>query len=137
MNNELIIRDLLLTELEAVRLFLGAHGWGHRVGSSEYFAQLIRNSQRTAVALKNGQIAGFARGITDGLSNGYLSMVVVDAQYRRAGIGRALVERVIGENPDITWVLRAGREGAEAFFSSVGFKTSEIAMERPRGQYAR
>ncbi|WP_426234408.1 GNAT family N-acetyltransferase [Pseudomonas sp. TWP3-2] len=137
MNNELIIRDLLPSELEAVRLFLGAHGWGHRVGSSEYFAQLIRNSQRTAVALKNGQIAGFARGITDGLSNGYLSMVVVDAQHRRAGIGRALVERVIGENPDITWVLRAGREGAEAFFSSVGFKTSEIAMERPRGQYAR
>lgn len=81
----------------------------------------------------NGQqIVGFARGITDGISNGYLSMVVVDGQHRRTGIGRALVEHVMGDNRDITWVLRAGREGAEAFFASLGFETSMIAMERLR-----
>jgi GNAT superfamily N-acetyltransferase len=66
------------------------------------------------------------------LSNGYLSMVVVDDQHRRAGVGRALVEHVMGDNPEITWVLRAGREGAETFFASLGFETSVIAMERPR-----
>jgi ribosomal protein S18 acetylase RimI-like enzyme len=93
---------------------------------------LIQNSQRTAVALSGEQIIGFARGITDGLSNGYLSMVVVDVQHQRKGVGRALVEHVMGDNPDITWVLRAGREGAETFFASLGFETSVIAMERPR-----
>jgi GNAT superfamily N-acetyltransferase len=59
-------------------------------------------------------------------------MVVVDDQHRRAGVGRALVEHVMGDNSDITWVLRAGREGAQAFFASLGFETSVIAMERPR-----
>ncbi|POA47439.1 N-acetyltransferase [Pseudomonas sp. MPR-ANC1] len=132
MNNYLTVRDLLPAEVESVRLFLGQHGWGHRTGSSEDFAQLIANSQRTAIALKGTCIAGFARGISDGLSNGYLSMVVVDVQHRREGIGRALVEHVMGDNPDITWVLRAGREGAEAFFARLGFQTSLIAMERPR-----
>jgi len=132
MKNDLTVRDLLPDEVEPVRLFLGLHGWGHRTGSSDYFAQLIENSQRTAVALSGEQIIGFARGITDGLSNGYLSMVVVDDQHRRAGVGRALVEHVMGDNPEITWVLRAGREGAEAFFASLGFETSVIAMERPR-----
>lgn len=132
MNNTLVVRDLLPAETQSVRQFLGQHGWGHRTGSPEHFAQLIKNSQRTAVAVQGEQIIGFARGITDGLSNGYLSMVVVDDQHRRAGIGRALVEHIMGDNPDITWVLRAGREGAEAFFASLGFETSVIAMERPR-----
>ncbi|MBT9267715.1 GNAT family N-acetyltransferase [Pseudomonas sp. MG-9] len=132
MNNHITVRHLLPAEVESVRLFLGQHDWGHRTGSSDHFARLIENSQRTAVALSGEQIIGFARGITDGLSNGYLSMVVVDDQHRRAGVGRALVEHVMGSNPDITWVLRAGRESAEAFFTSLGFATSVIAMERPR-----
>lgn len=132
MNKSLNVRDLLPAETQSVRQFLGEHGWGHRTGSPEHFAQLIKNSQRTAVAVQGEQIIGFARGISDGLSNGYLSMVVVDDQHRRAGIGRALVEHIMGDNPDITWVLRAGREGAEAFFASLGFETSVIAMERPR-----
>lgn len=132
MNNTLNVRDLQPAETQSVRLFLGQHGWSHRTGSAEHFAQLIEHSQRTAVAVQGEHIIGFARGITDGLSNGYLSMVVVDEQHRRAGIGRALVEHIMGDNPDITWVLRAGREGAETFFASLGFETSVIAMERPR-----
>jgi ribosomal protein S18 acetylase RimI-like enzyme len=132
MNNNLTVRDLLPDEVESVRLFLGRHGWGHRTGTSEHFAQLIEHSQRTAIALHGAQIVGFARGISDGLSNGYLSMVAVDSQHRRKGIGRKLVEHVMADNPDITWMLRAGREGAEAFFASLGFEMSVIAMERPR-----
>ncbi|MHB2244154.1 GNAT family N-acetyltransferase [Pseudomonas monsensis] len=132
MNNTLNVRDLQPAETQSVQQFLGQHGWGHRTGSAEHFAQLIEHSQRTAVAVLGERIIGFARGITDGLSNGYLSMVVVDEQHRRAGIGRALVEHIMGDNPDITWVLRAGREGAETFFASLGFETSVIAMERPR-----
>jgi ribosomal protein S18 acetylase RimI-like enzyme len=134
MNDTFHVRDVLPSEVESVRLFLGQNGWTHRTGSAEHFAQLIANSQRNAVAMKASQIIGFARGITDGLSNGYLSMVVVCGQHRREGVGRALVEHVMGENTDITWVLRAGREGASNFFSSLGFETSTIAMERPRGK---
>ncbi|MHC8331457.1 GNAT family N-acetyltransferase [Pseudomonas sp. LB3P25] len=132
MNNVMRVRDVLPSEVESVRLFLDQNEWAHRTGSAEHFAQLIANSQRTALAMKDSQIIGFARGITDGLSNGYLSMVVVCGQHRREGVGRALVEHVMGENPDMTWVLRAGREGASDFFSSLGFETSTIAMERPR-----
>lgn len=132
MNKDFSVRELSHSEVEQVRQFLAEHGWAHRTGSAEHFAQLIQNSQRTAVALKGQRIIGFARGLSDGLSNGYLSMVVVDAQQRRAGIGRALVEHIMGDNPEITWVLRAGREGAEEFFARLGFAVSVIAMERKR-----
>lgn len=134
MSTALHIRDVKPSQFEPVRLFLGHNGWGHRTGTAEHFAQLLANSQHTAVAMKGSHIVGFARVISDGLSNGYLSMVVVCGQHRREGIGRALVEHVMGENRDITWMLRAGREGASAFFSSLGFEISTIAMERPRRQ---
>ena len=75
---------------------------------------------------------GFARGITDDLSNGYLSMVVVSPEHRRRGIGRALVAHIVGEGSGITWVLRAGREGASEFFGKLGFAVSVVAMERVR-----
>ncbi|MGF6396579.1 ribosomal protein S18 acetylase RimI-like enzyme [Pseudomonas frederiksbergensis] len=132
MSTSVLIRDMQPSDAEPVRLFLGENGWAHRTGSTEHFAQLIANSQRTALAIKDSRIVGFARGITDGLSNGYLSMVVVCEQTRREGVGRALVEHVMGDNTAITWVLRAGREGASDFFSKLGFETSTIAMERSR-----
>lgn len=127
------VRDVRSDEIEPVRQFLIAHGWAHRVGSAERFAALVAASQRTAVAVEaEGHIVGFARGITDGLSNGYLSMVVVAPGHRGQGVGSALVRYVMGDDPGITWVLRAGRDGAVEFFSGLGFRVSSVAMERER-----
>lgn len=128
------VLDIDPSQVEAVRAFLVANGWSHRVGDPKRFAALIRNSQRTAVALAGSEIVGFARAITDGLSNGYLSMVVVAPQHRRKGIGSALVAHVTAGSPEVTWVLRAGREGAAEFFSELGFSASPVAMQRVRRQ---
>jgi ribosomal protein S18 acetylase RimI-like enzyme len=126
------VRNLHADDIETVRALLCANGWEHRLGNAEQFAQLVRNSQRTAVACEGSSILGFARGITDDLSNGYLSMVVVSPEHRRIGIGRALVAHIIGDGNGITWVLRAGREGASDFFGKLGFTASVVAMERVR-----
>lgn len=129
------VRAIETREIEPARLFLCANGWAHRVGNAEHFARLIRASQRTAIALDGaGVVVGFARAITDGLSNGYLSMVVVAPGHRRQGLGRRLVEHVMGDSPDITWVLRAGREGAVEFYRALGFSVSAVAMEKLRRQ---
>jgi GNAT superfamily N-acetyltransferase len=60
-------------------------------------------------------------------------MVGVAEDRRRQGIGRQLVEQIMTADPDnkITWVLRAGR-GSGEFWQRLGFKKSEIAMERVR-----
>ena len=80
-----------------------ANGWSHRVGDPEHFAALMRHSQRTAVAIADTEeIVGFARAITDGLSNGYLSMVAVAIEHCREGIGSALVSHGMADALDIT-----------------------------------
>lgn len=95
----------------------------------DYLQVLVAASQRVMVAVDGSQIIGFARALTDGLSNGYLSMVVVEESCRGQGIGTQLVERIVGDEPNVTWVLRAGREGAQEFFSKLGFTASAEAME--------
>ncbi len=118
-------------DFEAVRQFLADTGGAHRVADAERFARMMRGSDRTVVAWDEGRVVGFGRALCDGVSNGYLSMVVVAEDRRGQGIGREVVRRLMGDDPGISWTLRAGR-GSEDFWRKMGFATSEIAMERLR-----
>ncbi|HEV2708058.1 MAG TPA: GNAT family N-acetyltransferase [Pyrinomonadaceae bacterium] len=118
-------------DYEAIRLFLSEAGWERRVADAERFAEMMRHTNRTVVALEGERVVGFARALCDEVSNGYISMVAVAEEMRGRGIGRELVRRLIGEDERITWVLRAGRGSAE-FWRRVGFRASEVAMERVR-----
>jgi len=130
------VRAIQPPEYEAARRLLLAGGWNdHRVSDRGSFALLLERSQACLVALVDGQVVGFARALTDGLSNGYISMVVVAEAYRRRGIGTTLVRAVMGGDSNITWVLRAGREGVAGFYEKLGFVPSQVAMERPRARH--
>ncbi len=125
------IRPIRPDEIEAVRRLLVAGGWdGPRVEPAR-FERLVANARQAVVAVDGDRVVGFARALGDGLSNGYLSMLVVEAASRGRGIGRALVEHVMGDDPDMTWVLRA-RGDVQGFYEKLGFRPSTVAMERVR-----
>jgi ribosomal protein S18 acetylase RimI-like enzyme len=125
------VRSIRPEEVEAARLLLLAANWGPRVEDPVVFRELVQRSQVALVAVRAGVVIGFLRALTDGLFNGYISMVVVSERERGKGVGTALVRSAMGENEDMTWVLRAGKTGVSAFYEKLGFSLSAVAMERP------
>ncbi len=118
-------------DLGQIRALLAENGWDKRVSDEERFRQMLENASRSIVAVDGERVIGFARALTDGVSNGYIGTVVVADDKRGSGIGREMVKRLMGDDPAITWVLRAGH-GSEPFWKKMGFATSEVAMERTR-----
>jgi ribosomal protein S18 acetylase RimI-like enzyme len=126
------VRAIQPHELEPARQLLLGAGWERQVTTPEEFASLVAQSQLSLVAVRDGEVVGYLRALTDGLTNGYISMVVVHPAHQRRGIGRALVAAAMGNNEQMTWVLRAGRsDGVATFYEKLGFSRSSVAMERP------
>lgn len=119
-------------EVEAARLLLRANDWGGAHFEPVGFARLVAHAHDALVAVEDDRVIGFARSVGDGVANGYICTLVVDADHRRRGIARALVARLMGDDPDMTWVLRAARPGLIPFYERLGFRLSSVTMERVR-----
>ena len=131
METKMEFRAMTADDYEPVRQFLSEMGWHDRVADPEKFKAMMESTSRTVVAVDGSRIVGFARALCDEVSNGYISMVGVAADKRGQGIGSELVRQLMRKDAGITWVLRAGR-GSSGFWERMGFKPSEVAMERVR-----
>jgi hypothetical protein len=63
-------RSATPADYDAIRKFLAGNGWEKRVADAERFKKMMDNASRTVVALDDTAVVGFARALTDGVSNG-------------------------------------------------------------------
>lgn len=95
---------------------------------------LNRNPETCFVALADGKIVGAIMVGNDG-RRGYIYHTAVHADYRKRGIGRALVEaalsslRRLGINK-VALVVFARNESANEFWRKIGFTTREDLVYR-------
>ncbi len=73
-------------------------------------------------AFSGGRLAGFARLISDGTSDGYVQDVVVHPEFRRQGIGGRLVRYAVaeGRKAGLDWIGIVGVPGSEGFYRGLG-----------------
>ncbi|HEY3806938.1 MAG TPA: GNAT family N-acetyltransferase [Kofleriaceae bacterium] len=99
--------------------------------SHDTIAAQLAGSRWIAHAYDGARLVGFARAISDGVTTGYVSSVMVDAAYRRRGIGRMLIAKLTGGRDGIKFVLHTRRDSA-AFYATLGFADAPDMMVRDR-----
>jgi len=120
--------DLDLGQLAA--LFVSA-GWGYRASDPVKLAELLAGSLFVSSAHEGAQLVGFARAISDGVTNAYVSTVAVLPGHRGRGIGTELVRRLLSGRDGIRFVLHA-RPDVHPFYRRLGFDDAVHFLVRDR-----
>src|SRR3982751_5191813 len=111
-------------------LFVSA-GWNERARDRTKLAALVANSRFVVSAWDGPRLVGFARAISDGVSNAYVSTVAVLPEYRGRGIGREMIARLLAGKDGVQFVLHA-RPEVQPFYEKCGFSAAKDMMSRPR-----
>ncbi len=106
-------------------------GSSERAGDTGRLARLVSGSTLVQSAWDGDRLVGFARAISDGVSDAYISDVAVLEDYQRYGIGRELVLRLMRGRDDIHFVLSAPAP-LEKYYAEIGFQSCSDVWLRPR-----
>ncbi|MHB0885390.1 MAG: GNAT family N-acetyltransferase [Bacillota bacterium] len=90
-------------------------------GPLDRLGRLIAGSSLVVTAWDGPALVGFGRCLTDGAFIGYVNNVAVRPQYWRRGIGRRLVEKLMGAYPGVLFMVSANAE-IVPFFERLGFR---------------
>ena len=120
-------------DLDQLSVLFNAVGWERRTANRDRLAQLVRGSLWVVSALADGKLVGFARAVSDGATNAYVSTVAVLPGYQGRGIGREIMRRLIAGHDGIQFVLHAN-DNAYPFYLhlDLGFEPISNMLYRPR-----
>jgi GNAT superfamily N-acetyltransferase len=115
-------------DLEQLERLTRTAGWDR---GRDTLARQIEGARWVVSAWDGPRLVGFARAISDGVTNAYVSTVVVDPELRGRGIGRQLIVRLMQDREHVAFVLHA-RPAVQDFYIKCGFSPAENMMRRPR-----
>lgn len=102
-------------------------GWDDKTDNINRLEKMVNNSQIVVTAWNDDEMIGFARCMTDFVFNGQINNVVVDEKYRRKGIGRELIKRILESSNQVTYILRGDPENT-VFYKSLGFEEAQLTF---------
>ncbi len=129
----IVYRDTHNVDLDQLTVLFNSVGWERRTADRDRLAQLVRGSMYVVSAWEGDRLVGFARAISDGAFNAYISTVAVLPAYQERGIGRELIRRLLDGRDHLQFVLHAN-ERAHPFYLhlDVGFEPFDNVLARRR-----
>jgi GNAT superfamily N-acetyltransferase len=102
-----------------------AGGWWKKGMDKHRLNELIQSSFLFAVAIDISirKTVGMGRVISDGISDAYFQDIVVLPEFRGRGVGRMILEALLGEclARKISWIALIAEPKTADFYSSLGF----------------
>jgi GNAT superfamily N-acetyltransferase len=125
--------DPARVDRDALWEFLSTSAYWARWRTRDHVVRQLEHAWRVVAAYRDGEMVGFARAVSDGLSLAYLSDVYVLDAHRGHGLGKALVQTMIEEGPGagFRWLLHTA--DAHGLYRQFGFtEPDHTLLERPR-----
>jgi predicted GNAT family acetyltransferase len=87
----------------------------------------FENSQVTVFILREGQLIGFGRAISDGVFQAAIYDVAVIPEYQAQGIGALIIKTIMDKLSSCNFILYAS-PGKEEFYQTLGFRKMKTGM---------
>ncbi|HTB08782.1 MAG TPA: GNAT family N-acetyltransferase [Acidimicrobiales bacterium] len=121
-------------DVEAVWQFMSNEAYWNRWRTRADVEHQIEGAWRLvgAYASETGEMVGFARAISDGVSDAYLADMYVEPAHRGRGVSRQVLACMIDDGPgrDFRWMLVTS--DAHGLYAKFGFqRPDERVMVRP------
>ena len=121
-------------EVEAVWQFMSNEAYWNRWRTRADIERQIERAWRLvgAYVAESGEMVGFARASSDGVSDAYLADMYVEPAHRGQGLSRLILTSMIDEGPgrDFRWILVTS--DAHGLYAKFGFGApDERVMVRP------
>lgn len=103
---------------EVLQIYENA-GWYAYLGDDEKLTRAFNNSLYILGAFDNEKLVGFIRCVGDGEHIVYIQDIIVDVEYKRQGIGRTLLSKIMEKYAHVrmvTLITDANDEVSNAFY---------------------
>ena len=118
-------------DLDQLAALMRGAGW-NRGDDRARLAQQVAGARYVVSAWDGARLVGFARAISDGATNAYISTVAVLPDYQGRGVGREMIARLLAGKDGIQFVLHAGGRDVKGFYVKCGFTEATDMMWRRR-----
>lgn len=89
--------------------------------SADHLRTVFSNSRYIWLVRENGTLVAAGRALADGADCAYICDVAVLPSHQGAGLGKAMVERLLADAKDHKKVILYAVPGKEAFYRKIGF----------------
>lgn len=113
------VEDFARAHLPGVMRLFAAERWSYAADQQRTWRALTAPGSLTLVALINGNVVGVAQTIGDGEIQAFVSVLLVAAEHRHAGIARALVKEAVHRTSGTRLDLVSCADG---FYEALGFR---------------
>jgi ribosomal protein S18 acetylase RimI-like enzyme len=118
-----------------VDIYKEASWWQESENARKAIPEMISGSFIFIVAVSGNQTVGMGRVISDGFSDGYIQDVAVHRDFRKMGIGGAIISALsqLAVKRGIVWLGLIAEPGTTKFYRELGFKVMEgfVPMRLP------
>ncbi|MBF0395993.1 MAG: GNAT family N-acetyltransferase [Desulfobacterales bacterium] len=114
---------------QIIKLYKIAGWWDSSNDNPKLIRNIVAGSHFFVAALKDKNIIGMGRAISDRVSDAYIQDVTVEKSYRGQGIGTSIIKFLIENlrSDGLKWIGLIAERNSYGFYERFGFKIMENA----------